>query len=132
MPDTPDHVENLSPHKLLRNFSRNRLLPCLFLALLGHVAVIGGLSVDYIHRTWIDPAAESPDQEAADSADADSPSKNTSAGNTAEKTAPNDGASPDGAKTEAPVVNRVSEKPDPGEIPEDPGGLGLPIDAIKD
>ena len=66
MPYTPQNVDDVSPYTLLRNFSKSRLLRCLFLALLIHAAVIGGLSTNYIYSTWIDPQADPPEQEEPD------------------------------------------------------------------
>lgn len=140
MPPTSENAEDVSPYKLLQNFSKSRLLWCLFLALLIHVAVIGGLSTNYIYRTWIDPKPDLPQPEAAANADDaetspdDGATENLAADakapGSAEKTASTDDASD--ATQDVPVVNRVTEKADPGQIPQEPGGLGLPIDEVKD
>jgi len=143
MAPTPENVEDVSPHKLLRNFSKSRLLRCLFLALLIHAAVIGGLSTDYIYRTWIDPGAGLPQADAAanaaDAEDAEAPSGDAtledSAGNPKGPGSDTKGGSAEDAGDavqDAPVVNRVTEKADPDQIPEDPDGLGLSIDDVKD
>ena len=140
MPPTPENVEDVSPYTLLRNFSKSRLLRCLFLALLIHAAVIGGLSTNYIYRTWIDPEAVLPQQEPA--ANADGPETSTDDG--AAEDLAGDANGPDSdekggdaevasdATQDAPVVNRVTEKADPDQIPDQPGGLGLSIDDVKD
>ena len=133
----PEDIDDLSPYTLLRNFSRNRVLPCLFLALVIHVLVIGGLSANYIYRTWIDPTARLPQPEAAVEDAAASPEAGTAKDAT-------DGAAADGAEgadpaedageapPDAPVVDRVTGKADPEELPEEPGGLGISIDDIKE
>jgi len=140
MPPTPENVEDVSPYKLLRNFSKSRLLRCLFLALLIHAAVIGGLSTDYIYRTWIDPEAALPEPEAAANAEepgapsgdgaAEDPASGAKGSGSDEPGGPAEGTG-DGAQ-EAPVVNRVTEKADPEELPDEPGGLGISIDDVKD
>jgi hypothetical protein len=133
MPSTPENVEDVSPYKLLRNFSKSRLLRCLFLALLIHAAVIGGLSTNYIWRTWVDPEAELPEQEAAANAEGAEaqPADGTAKGPGSDEKG---GSAEDagGAPQDAPVVNRVTEKADPGQIPDEPDGLGLSIEDVKD
>jgi hypothetical protein len=140
MPHTPENVEDVSPYKLLRNFSKSRLLRCLFLALLIHAAVIGGLSTDYIYRTWIDPQADPAEQEAAAGVEGtETPPQETGAEGTAgtpEDPAPaQPGDSPEvsgDGPPDAPVINRVTEPADPDQIPQEPGGLGLSIDDVKE
>jgi hypothetical protein len=123
----PEDIEDLSPYTLLRNFSRNRVLPCLFLALVIHVLVIGGLSANYIYRTWIDPTARLPQPEAAVEEEA-------AAGTEGTDPAEEGGLAEDAgeAPPDAPVVDRVTGKADPEELPEEPGGLGISIDDIKE
>ena len=140
MPRKPDNVEDVSPYTLLRAFSKSRLLTCLFLAVLIHAAVIGGLSANYIYRTWIDPEAGLPEQEAA--ADAEDAQTSSQDGTAEDSTGEAKGPGPDekggsaedagDARQDAPVVNRVTEKADPDQIPEEPGELGLSIDDVKD
>ena len=139
MQDTPDNVESLSPFKLLGNFSKNRLLRCLFLALLIHAVVIGGFSANYIYRTWIDPGAATSDQEAAESTDAGSAAESPSGGDLSKKTATDGGEASASAKSgspqgtgKAPIVTRVTGKPEPGEIPENPVGPGITMEDIKE
>jgi hypothetical protein len=144
MNQIPENIEELSPYTLLRNFSRNRLVPCLFLALVVHVAVIGGLSSNYIYRTWIEPAAQAPSEAAAqpDSSAAPSaaqgaegqsgeeaPATREEAAEAGEKDPAQDGGndSPD-----APVVDRVTGQADPKELPSEPAGLGISIDDIEE
>ncbi len=126
MTDTPESIEDISPHKLLRNFSSNRLLWCLCLAAALHVVAIGGLSTDYVYRTWINPADDAEDTEAGATA-ADDPQQDAAGKQPAKPAA---GADPDG-KADASVVNRVTEEADPEEIPDEPGGLGISIDDTK-
>jgi len=143
MSDIPKDIEELSPHKLLRNFSRNRLLACFVLALALHVVVIGGLSLRYIYRAWINPAtpaaraetadgnetpAAGPSDGVPDSAGGDG-STAASGNATPTKTPGEDGAP---SATDAPVVDRVTEEAEPEEIPQEPGGLGISIDDIEE
>jgi hypothetical protein len=139
MPPTPENVEDVSPYKLLRNFSKSRLLRCLFLALLIHAAVICGLSTDYIYRTWINPEAGPTEQDAAANVEdaegppgegaREDPATGAKGPGSDEKGGPAEGG---GASQEAPVVNRVTGKADPEELPDEPGGLGISIDDVKD
>jgi hypothetical protein len=140
MSPTPENVEDVSPYSLLRNFSKSRLLRCLFLALLIHAAVIGGLSSRYIYRTWIDPEVALPEQvPASDADDTDAAPEDGTADDAPSN--PEDSAAAvkagasgdaDDAPDDAPVVNRVTEKADPDQIPDDPGGLGLSIDDVQE
>jgi hypothetical protein len=137
MPPTPENIEDVSPYSLLHNFSKSRLLRCLLLALLIHAAVIGGLSTKYIYRTWIDPEVASPEPEAVGAAASQDNASDESADSTEEAdpaTAAKDSLSDDGddAPQDAPIVNRVTESADPDQIPDDPGGLGLSIDDVKE
>ncbi len=140
MPPTPENFEDVSPYSLLRNFSKSRLLRCLFLALLIHAAVIGGLSSNYIYRTWVDPEVALPEPKYASGADDTEPSPDAgtaddaaATGEDAAAAAKNDSSeTADDASDDAPVVNRVTEKADPDQIPDDPGGLGLSIDDVKE
>lgn len=147
MPETPNDIENLSPYKLLHNFSKNRVLSCILAAVIIHVAVIGGLSANYIYRTWIDPAAN-PDEQTAGApsedqssnakpsgeAPGETPPANVTGGNTAKKDgrAVKDPTKPGDPREDAPVVNRVTEKADPDTIPKQPAGVGISIDDLND
>jgi hypothetical protein len=144
MPPTPENIEDVSPYSLLRNFSKNRLLSCLFLALLIHALVIGGLSSSYIYRTWIDPevALPQPDPDSGDEGMAPDPEDGTSGEPATDGSDPaadaDDGSretaedAPGEAPGEAPVIDRVTGKADPDQIPDEPGGLGLSIDDVKE
>ena len=133
MPPTSENVEDISPYTLLKNFSRSRLLWCLFLALLIHAAVIGGLSTKYIYRTWINPESALPEQAAAAGADSSSDDGTSEdlAGDAKGPGSDEKPATTDGMP-EAPVVDRVTEQADPDQIPQEPGGLGLSIDDVKE
>jgi hypothetical protein len=50
-------MERASPDRLIAAFSRSRILYGLFLAIIIHVGVIGGTSVQYVIDTWIAPEA---------------------------------------------------------------------------
>ena len=128
MPEKPNDIENLSPYKLLKNFSKNRVLPCFLLALIVHVAVIGGLSSDYIISTWIDPVT------ATEPSVQPQQGENAAGGSSEEPPADTqpDAESPAEAGGEAPVIERVTERADPDSIPKEPGGLGIPLDDLNE
>ncbi|NQU20443.1 MAG: hypothetical protein HQ567_04105 [Candidatus Nealsonbacteria bacterium] len=141
MPKTPSNPENVSPYKLLDNFSRNRVVACIFLALVIHVTVIGGLSTDYIYRTWINPGAN-PDEQMAGSPAEDEPGNAKPSGETPDETPPagatgsghpaKDPPAPSDPRENAPVVDRVIGKADPDAIPKQPAGVGISIDDLDD
>jgi len=138
MSQIPNDIEELSPYKLLGNFSRNRILPCILLALLIHVLVIGGTSYNFIYYTWIDPDAKPAQSDAAGQGDEpaeESPSSETgsaksgAAGNTAGAgdTAA-DSSAPAGGNADSPVVKSITEEAKPDEIPSEPDGFGISIE----
>jgi hypothetical protein len=140
MPDTPnlENVEDLSPYRLLRNFSKNRVLHGSLLALIIHLAVIGGLSTGYIYQTWINPLppvqkadAENPDgapNEETDPADGTKPEDDTNPTNGDD---PKPG-SPEETDATPPVIERVTDVADPEDFPKEPDGLGISIDDINE
>jgi hypothetical protein len=147
MAETPnaDNIEDLSPYALLQNFSINRVLPAILLAVLLHVVVIAGLSTGFIYRTWIDPTADAQEPATADGAAAnddrgkdgaakDGAAKDADGGMSSGKSGSDGGsaaAASDGSDT-PPVIQRVTDTADPGDVPEEPGGLGISIDDIKE
>jgi hypothetical protein len=145
---TEHDVEDFSPYTLLRNFSKNRVLPCIFAAVVIHVAVIGGLSYEFIYTTWIDPSAKTEelagtegaakpaeDESATNPAEADSADAAVGAEDSSEAAAARkDGSGAEDAETsddeplEAPVVREITDKADPDEIPDKPDDFGISID----
>lgn len=139
MSQTPNDIEDFSPYKLLGSFSKNRILPCILLALLLHVLVIGGTSYNFIYYTWIDPDAKPAEsataEQAADEPAEESPSPETgsaesgaagdtaAAGNTA-----GDSSTPADGSADSPVVRSITEEAQPDEIPSEPDGLGISIE----
>ncbi len=142
---TEQNIEDFSPYRLLRNFSKNRVLSCSFLAVIAHVVVIGGLSYEFIYYTWIDPSAATKklaeeegsaetaageSETDADSADASANDSDSSESAAAKK----DGDGSAGTKTsddvslDAPVVREITEKADPDDIPDNPDDFGISID----
>ncbi len=105
------------------------------------MAVIGGLSANYIYRTWIDPTANLDEQAAGASAEDESgetPPAETLPADTLPADAENNGhaakdpTKPGDPREDAPVVNRVTEKAEPDAIPKQPDGLGISIDDLND
>jgi len=141
MSKTPIDPENISPYKLLDNFSKNRVIPCIILALLIHVVVIGGLSSNYIYTTWIDPSAgevvsdddnpdvaadgQKPDDATGEDGDGSDGQKTGEDGSTTDKPT---GDVPEGHNADAPVIKRVTDTEDPDNIPDDPDGGGISLD----
>lgn len=56
MPEEQD-ISTIAPQKLMGSFSKNRVLFCIFVAVVAHVCVIGGSSTDFIYYNWINPEA---------------------------------------------------------------------------
>ncbi len=139
---TEQNVDDFSPYRLLRNFSRNRVLPCIFLAVIAHVAVIGGLSYEFIYYTWIDPSAapkelaeeEGAAETSAGESETDADSTDASANGDDSTAAKEDGDGAEGTKTsegdelDSPVVRAITEKADPGDFPDKPDDFGISID----
>ncbi len=145
IPDKNEDVEEFSPYKLLDNFSKSRILPCLFLALVLHVLVIGGTSYNFIYRTWIDPNPESADANAAEQpgeasetpSEGEASKQGTKPGETAEEGGEDKAATEKtGEETpkkpadgdEPPVIKKITEEPKPGEIPDEPDSLGISLE----
>jgi hypothetical protein len=136
-----DNIEDLSPYALLKNFSRSRVLPALFLALLVHVAAVGGLSTRYIYHTWINPSAALAETESPEETDETSDEQPAEEGQPADKTGSETGTKeaaevvkkPKAGTDEElpPVVKRVTGAAEPKEIPDEPTGLGISIDDIN-
>lgn len=134
---TEQNIEDFSPYTLLRNFSKNRVIPGVFLAVILHVAVIGGLSYQFIYTTWIDPSSNAPGDEGTNDAAADRPDTDGATGEenpSAAAAATEDGGKPAGTEPaddtnlDAPVVREITDKANPDEIPKDPDNFGISID----
>jgi len=133
-------VQDLSPYKLMANFSTSRIVPCLVLALVLHVVVIGGTSIDYIDRTFINPqAATQEETAAAEPGEGKQPAKAAPDGGAEKKPAGQQDAGPGKKPTESreallerhqdkPVIKEITEAADPEEIPDEPDGLGITIE----
>jgi len=131
MPETPNDIENVSPYKLLDGFSKSRVLPCILFALILHVAVIGGLSTEFIYYK-INPDAKPKEGTAAKQDDAANPaddakSDDDKSGDAGKGDDKKDGDKSGGDGKTPPVVDRVTDKADPDKIPDAPG-LGIPLD----
>jgi len=139
---TEQNIEEFSPYTLLGNFSKNRVLPCIIAAVIVHVAVIGGLSYEFIYYTWIDPSAN-PDKAAAanepaadeSTTDADSDDASDGEDDSSKSGAARKGGddtegtkASDDERLDAPVVREITDKADPDEIPDKPDDFGISID----
>lgn len=136
---TEQNIEEFSPYTLLRNFSKNRVLPSIILAVIAHVLVIGGFSYGFIYTTWIDPSSKSDDTGTAegsgetsdDAGDEDSSDKSPGDVASSETAAKTDGdatETSDGDELNSPVVREITEKANPDEIPDNPDDFGISID----
>jgi len=93
-----------------------------------------------VDRTWINPEAALPEPEAAANVgEPGAPSGDGAAeapAGAAKDPGPDEPGGPaegtGGEAQEAPVVDRVTEEADPEELPDEPGGLGISIDDVKD
>jgi len=57
MAEEQDDISTIAPQKLIGSFSKNRVLLCIFVAVVAHIFVIGGTSTDFIYYNWINPEA---------------------------------------------------------------------------
>ena len=131
----------MSPLRMLAGFSKGRIVYWIGVAVVAHVVLIGLLSMGYIRDRWIDPdgakerkAAAVAAQDALKKESAAKivrPAVSTGAATTAVAKAM--GASTGttdqilAERTNAPVVKRITEKAQPGEIPAQPNDLGISI-----
>jgi hypothetical protein len=138
----------MSPQKLLIGFSKDRLVFWIAVAVAVHIVLIGLLSLGYIRDRWIDPegaaerkvaavaAQEALKKEtAAKGARPPVPARAvTQAGPATTGVAVVAGAStgtPEQILEErknAPIVKRITEKAQPGELPAQPNDLDISID----
>jgi hypothetical protein len=114
-----DEILDFSPYRLLKDFTKTRIGPCIVIAVVLHVAVIGGISVAGLiigHYTGDDEAAMQ-DQAAADGRPpASQPATGPAKGD--DKT----------AKKKSPIEKKITEKAKPGELPKGPSDIGISID----
>jgi len=143
-----ERVQNagaMSPLRLLGGFSKGRIVFWIVVAVGVHVVLIGLLSMGYIRDRWIDPegaadrkamavaAQEALKKEAA--AKAPRPpapaavQAQPATTNVAKATATSTGTPEQIAedRKNTPVVKRITEKAQPGEIPTQPNDLGISI-----
>lgn len=133
-------IDRLSPDPLLNRFSRPRTLSYLLLAVLVHALLIGGTSIGYIYDNYVDPegaairrmertetaspqAMNPPGDSpaAAPSASTDA----TAAAATDEPPIPDEASPEPPGERDAPIVERITELPAPGETPVDPFDDGI-------
>jgi hypothetical protein len=140
MNETDHDITHHGPDKLLRGFTRSKILFSLLLAAGLHLVIIGVSSVGYIRDHWIDPEGAALRKQAAETAarqrleaEAGRADQQPAA---APATAP---AAPPSAATDeqlleqrkdAPVVREITEASAPDEIPRQPEDLGISIQDI--
>ncbi len=129
-----------TPESLMAGFSQSRFGPCVALALVLHVAVIGATSIGYLYGL-IDPEAAA---QAKAQAEAEAKAKTEAAQPAPVAPAAKTEATAPAAKTvtatdaqleahkDAPVVQRITEAAKKSEIPSEPdGGLGLDLESTN-
>jgi len=140
----------MSPQKLLVGFSKDRIVFWITIAVAVHIVLIGMLSLGYIRDRWIDPEGAAERKAAAVAAQealkkeaatkvakpaAGSSGAATSGVAKASATGTNNGTGVSTGTTaqiledrkNAPVVKRITEKAQPGDIPAKPDDLGISI-----
>lgn len=142
-----ERVQNagvMSPLRLLGGFSKGKIVFWIVVAVGIHVVLIGLLSMGYIRDRWIDPegAAERKAQAlavqealkketAAKTARPPAPAVPAQAGasNVAKAASSSTGTTEQitEERKNTPVVKRITEKAQPGEIPAQPNDLGISI-----
>ena len=153
MQEQTNEAVHLSPEKLLSGFSKGHMAQWILIAAAIHVVVIGSLSVSYIRDRWIDPkgaearivAAKAAQEALKKAAAAKAVAGKAGAGAAASASgavARASSASGTGAVSSAaaggdeipedrknsPVVKRITESAKPGEIPKQPGEIGISIE----
>ncbi len=141
----------MSPQKLLVGFSKDRIIFWIGVAVAVHIVLIGLLSLGYIRDRWIDPQGAE-DRKAAALAAQETLKKETAAkiarppvatGVVAQAGVSTTGVAKASANSSgtteqilddrknAPVVKRITEKAQPGDIPAQPNDLGISINDIN-
>jgi len=137
-------TDRFAPQHLLVEFTKNRIVRCLAVALVVHVVIIGGSSLDYVWYSWINPEAgrarEEAQKKAREAEVAKARAAETQPSDSGEKgesgeTGTGEGSSGEGTdqglteknKTN-PVMQEITEKAKPEDIPDRPEDLGLSID----
>jgi hypothetical protein len=152
MQEKTNEAVHLSPERLLSGFSKGHMAKWIVIAAAIHVVVIGSLSVSYIRDQWIDPrgaearkvaakAAQDALKKAAAKAVAGKAGAGAAAGASGAvaraSSAAATGAVANAAaggdeipedRRNAPVVKRITESAKPGEIPKQPGEIGISIE----
>ena len=141
-------VGRRGPDKLLASFSKTHFPLWVALSLCVHLGLAGFISYGYIRDNYIDPAGAAERQRLADEAEAaakkaSAPAAAPGAKSSTPGAVPGGAAKPQaasaapGAKTpdgtpdarkNAPVMKRITDSAKPGEIPTQPGDLGISID----
>jgi len=132
------------PDKLMEVFSRNRLPAALLFAAIIHVIVILGFSTSYIMTNWLgiapevaetDSAVESPSAN-GEEAPPEGPDEVTESVTAVEVVEATPTASPSPSaideipedRKDSEMVQRITELPAPGEIPEQPTDIGISLE----
>ena len=135
MSDPTTDLTQLSPEKLMHNFTQGQFSRWIALAVVVHVVLIGGLSFGYIRDTWIDPEGAAVRQAAAKAAaearlpKPPPPAKVEPAAAAATSTNPPAAT----AKTlleqrqDTPIVKAITATATTNEIPVQPDDLGISI-----
>lgn len=135
------------PQRLVANFTKNRVLLCIVLALGLHALVIAGTSVDYIYYNMINQEAgrarvalREKEQEERKEAERREQLKKVEAVRAARatKASASNASTKDDSKLshdelmakhkDAPVVKRVTEVASPDEIPDAPDDLNISLE----
>lgn len=148
MSEIHEDIQKLAPQKLMGDFSKNRILLCIAVAVVVHVVIIGATSVNYIYYEWINPEAGKEraerlkqEKEAAQEANnkgaptVQSPA--ASGTNASQKASAKEGEDSEEHKAlmdkhkASAVVKRITEKPKPEEIPKEPDNLSISIEGTN-
>jgi hypothetical protein len=138
----------MSPLRLLAGFAKGRIVRWIAVAAVAHVVLIGLLSMGYIRDRWIDPEGAA-ERKAAALAAQEALKKEAAAAKAPRAAGATGAVAGAGATTAAvikatgtstgtpeqipddrkdtPVVKRITEKAQPGEIPKQPDDLGISI-----
>ncbi|NQT94448.1 MAG: hypothetical protein HQ559_16955 [Lentisphaerae bacterium] len=130
-------TDRFAPQALLAEFTKNRIVRCLAIALAVHVVIIGGSSLDYVYFSWINPEAGRAREEAQKKAREAEAAK--ARGEVTQPSSPAENGKAGTAKTGSdqetieknktnPVIQEITETANPEDIPDRPEDLGISID----
>lgn len=131
-----NEIMRFVPQKLLQGFSKGNVMRAIVAALILHVVIIGGFSVNFIYYHWLNPEAGEAREAAAKARAADAAPAASSRPDAAPAAKVPAGQDPAGTddqtlldeRKDSAIVRQITESAQPGEIPTLPGEGGISFD----